>query len=61
MYLLRIRSRRVRFRILLQHTNPRELYESRHSFSDMVVPYALPVGVVKDNAPSIFREAELST
>jgi len=30
-------------------------------FSDMVVAYALPVEVVEDSVPSLFREAKLTS
>jgi len=41
------------------HKPKRNIQKLAH-FLDMVVAYALPVEVVKDNVPSTFREAELS-
>jgi len=40
---------------------PKRTIQNPIRFSDMVVAYELPVETVEDSAPSIFREAELSS
>jgi len=57
---LRIQSQRVRFRILLQHTNPRGIYEIRHNFLIWWWPMHFQWRLWK-RISSTFREGELSS